>query len=144
MNNKNFNKVPSINQSYVGSFLNFLQNRAHFIIAIGAFGSVVLVLLAGRNSKQYLLQLLFAIWVFSPFGILWIIKKFSKRWSAFTQSIFYGVIFFITVSSLVLYMIVVINPPSSNLAFPFLIIPFVSWLFILLVLLIATMILRKL
>jgi hypothetical protein len=141
MNNKNTNKVPS---SYVGSFLKFLQNRAHIIIAIGAFGSVVLVLLAGRNSKQYLLQLLFAIWVFSPFGILWMIKKFSKRWSAFTQSIFYGVIFFISVSSLVLYMIVGINPPSSNLAFPFLIIPFVSWLFILLVLSIANMISRKL
>ena len=131
------------NRSYKNGFLKLLQTLTPFIIVIGAIGSVVLVSLAGRRSNQHFLQLLFDIWVFSPFGIIILIKKFSKRWSTITQSILNCMILFITVASLIVYIIVNINLPSTHLAFPFVIIPLLSWLIILIVILIAKLMTRK-
>ena len=138
------NKVSSNPQSQIRGFCNFLHTIAPFFIAIGAIGSVVLVFLAGRHISQHFLQLTFEIWVFSPFGILALIKKFSNNWKTNTQSIINCMIIFITVISLVIYTIVNINLPSSHLAFPFVIVPLLSWLIILIVFLIAKMIFHKL
>ena len=125
-------------------FFKLLQIIVPFIIALGAIGSVVLVSVAGRHSNQHFLQLLFDIWVFSPFGIIILIKKFSKKWLTITQSVLNCTILFITVASLIIYMIVNINLPSTHLAFPFMVIPLLSWLIILIVFLIAKRISRKL
>lgn len=137
-------KVLGKRLSHMRGFLNLLQTIAPFFIALGAIGSVVLVYLAGRHSSQHFLQLVFEIWVFSPFGILALIKKISNSWSTNVQSIINCMIIFITVVTLVIYIIVNINPPSSHLAFPFVVIPLLSWLFILIVFSVAKIISRKL
>ncbi len=125
------------------NFLKLLQTLSPFILAIGAIGSVILVSLAGQHSNQHFLQLLFDIWVFSPFGIIILIKKFSKKWSTITQSLINFLILFLTVASLIIYTIVNINLPSSHLAFPFVVIPLLSWFIILIVFLIAKLMSRK-
>ncbi len=130
------------NRFYKNGFFKLLQTLTPIIIVIGAIGSVVLVSLAGQRSNQHFLQLLFDIWVLSPFGIIILIKKFSKEWPTITQSMLNCMILFITVSSLIVYIIVNINP-STQLAFPFVIIPLLSWLMILIIILIAKLITRK-
>jgi hypothetical protein len=131
------------NRSNKNGLIKLLQIIAPFIIALGAIGSVVLVSLAGRHSSQFILQLLFDIWVFSPFGIMILIKKTSKSWPTNTQSILNCMTLFITVVSLIIYTIVNIRLPSTHLAFPFVIVPLLSWLIILIVYLIAKLMSRK-
>lgn len=108
----------------------FRLRRRTAIIAMlaGAIGSVALTLHAGRHNPSRLLQLLFTLWVLSPFVVLAIANAVSSRWSGLTGTTLYIVTLILTACSLAIYAYVALGPPRTKIASFFLIVPPASWL----------------
>lgn len=110
------------------AFLGALRAAAAIAVAVGAAGSLALVLHAGqRIDSPRLLMGLFAIWVSSPFLILGVAYVLSKRWSVLTRATLYGVMLVVTVASLAIYGVVALGP-SRPKAPVFVLVPPISWL----------------
>ncbi|HYU30422.1 MAG TPA: hypothetical protein VEK83_15435 [Gemmatimonadales bacterium] len=106
---------------------------------IAALASVVLILYGGRRNSSGVLLILFVIWVLSPFVGLALANKMSVRWPAGAQTGLHVVMLIVAGASLAVYVNAVLISPPAKLAAPFLIVPLVSWLIILIVVLIAAM-----
>ena len=116
--------------------------RAVALIAVvtGAWGSVGLMLRAGRRTPRLLL-VLFVIWLLSPFVALLWANMVSKRWSDVTRATLYGVTLVVALSSLAIYgELVVLKPPGSPNAFLFVVVPPASWMFMTIVVPVAALI----
>ena len=120
------------------------SRAALLILVAGAVGSVTMVLRAGQRSYSRILVALFAIWVVSPFVALVSANVISKRWSILTRVTLDGVMLIITVGALAIYGSMVAAPPSSKLAFPFLIVPLGSWILITIITPMAALLSRRL
>ena len=116
---------------------------ALIVLLAGATGSLGFMFNAGRNQKSILLIALFTAWVLSPFLALLVADIISKRWTIFTRGTLYFLILFITLGSLVSYS-GALSLPGTKPAFKFLIVPLISWLLIVIVFPIATLLSRKL
>jgi hypothetical protein len=110
-----------------GDFPRLLHAVALTAVALGAVGSVGLMFWIGHRNPSRLLLLLFLVWDVSPFVALFLADMMSKRWSAFTRATLYVVMLVISLSSMALYGDVVLRPKPQP-AFRFLIVPFGSWL----------------
>ena len=104
-----------------------LHVAAVIAIAVGAAGSVGLMLYAGRHNPSRLLILMFVIWVLSPFVLLALASIVSKRWSDVTRATLYVVTLVLTFSTLAIYAQRVFGPPRPQAAFMFIVLPPVSW-----------------
>ena len=120
----------------------FLRTVALILLAVGAVGSLYFMFNAGRNQKSILLIALFTGWVLSPFVGLFLADKFSKRWTVNIRTSFYWVMIILTIVSLVGYS-GALNTPKTKNAFVFLIIPLISWLLMIISILIARRLSRK-
>lgn len=120
-------------------FLRFLRVVALIAVVVGAVGSVGLMLWVGHRNPSRLLLLLFAIWDLSPFMALLLAHMVSKRWSVITRATLHIVMLVLALSSLALYADVVWRPRPQP-AFRFLVVPFGSWLLIVIVIPIAALI----
>ena len=118
-----------------------LRMTALLVSVFGGAGSLVLMLVAG--NPPVLLRILFAIWVLSPFAGLFAACLISKRWSPLTRRVLYSVTLLITIGSLGLYGDRVLYPPETTPAFRFIVVPFASWLLILITVPIAALISRR-
>jgi surface polysaccharide O-acyltransferase-like enzyme len=106
----------------------FLASVAILATVIGAVGSVVLTLYAGRHNKSSALIALFAVWVLSPFlGLGVAIRHLTKRWSAPMSVAFRATAMGIAIGCLAVYGVVALAPPPQ-MAFYFLVTPLGSWL----------------
>ena len=121
------------------------EPRAWVLIAVaaGAVGSVALMLYAGRSAPAQLI-VPFAIWVLSPFVLLWWANVASKDWSATTRAALYSVTLVVTVGSLIIYAARALRPPKAQGAFVFVAVPPASWLLIATAISIAALISRRL
>ena len=99
-------------------------------MVVGAVGSVGLMLYSSRNSSQRFLQLLFTIWVLSPFLLLLLGDIVSKRWSVITRTALYWVMLVVAVGSFAIYAFVVLRLPGSIPTPVFVGAPPISWLII--------------
>jgi len=97
---------------------------------------------AGRNQRSIFLIVLFTIWVISPFMALFVADVIAKRWPIPIRVSLYLLMLFVTLGSLLSYS-GAFNPPGTKPAFKFLVVPFVSWLLIVLVIFIASSQSRK-
>jgi len=104
---------------------------------IAALASVVLILYGGRRNSSGVLLILFVIWVLSPFVGLALANRTSTRWPVGVHTALHTVMLVVAGASLPIYVNAVLISPHAKLAAPFLIVPFVSWLLILMVVLIA-------
>ena len=96
----------------------------------GAVVSLGLMFYAGRHQQSIVLILLFTGWVLSPFGALLAASRISWRWAYLTHTILYTILMLlITIGSLVGYS-GVLSPPGTPPAAVFLIVPFTSWVLI--------------
>jgi hypothetical protein len=109
---------------------NLLRIIALIVLFAGAIGSLVLLFNSGRNQRSIVLIVLFTGWVLSPFIGLFIADMISKRWLPKTRLAIYLLIIFITLASLLFYS-GALNVPGTKPAFKFLIVPLISWVFIL-------------
>lgn len=113
-----------------------LRTTALTVALLGLIGSLYFMFNAGSNQKSILLLGLFAGWVLSPFAGLFVVTKYSNRFSVSDNSLLYWLIIIMTIGSLIAYSSA-LTPPDMKPAFMFLAIPFISWLFIAAVFLIA-------
>ena len=120
----------------------FLRTVALILLVVGAVGSLYFMFNASRNQKSILLIALFTGWILSPFVGLFLADKFSKRWTVNVRASFYWLMIILTIVSLIGYSGAFNTPKTSN-AFVFLIIPLISWLLIIITILIARRLSRK-
>jgi hypothetical protein len=125
-----------------GGFLGLLRAVALIAVVAGAGGSVGLMLWVGHRNPSRVLLILFTIWVLSPFVALILAQMVSKRWSVLTRATLYSVMLVVTLGSLAIYGDVLLRPPKKA-AFPFLVVPFASWLLMTIVVPIAALISRR-
>jgi cation transporter-like permease len=137
-------KVPNNRASLENAFLRRLRVAALIAIVVGAIGSVVLMLHAGRRNPSSFLIFLFVIWVLSPFLLLALANIISQRWSRLTRGTLYCVTLVLTLSSLAVYAHRAFGPPRPQAAFIFIVVPPLSWLLIAIVVSIAGLISRRL
>src|SRR6266446_6552565 len=115
-----------------GGFPGLLHAVALIAVVAGAAGSIGLMLWVGRRNPSRVLLGLFVIWDLSPFVALLLADMVSKRWSVVTRATLHIVMLVIALSSLALYADVVWRPRPQP-AFMFLVVPFGSWLLMMIV-----------
>lgn len=103
------------------------------VLAAGAC-SVGLMLRAGQRQNSRILLLLFGTWVLSPFVAAAWAHTVSRRWSGLARAILSVVTLVFTVSSLAIYGAVAFGLLRAKVGFVFLVVPFASWLLIVIVL----------
>jgi hypothetical protein len=108
--------------------INFLGWVALLLGIAGAVASLYLMFNAGRNQASVILIILFTLWVLSPFVGLLILNKFSKRWVLSVRMTLYWLAIIMTILSVTAYS-GGLNTDTKN-AFMFLVIPFISWIII--------------
>jgi hypothetical protein len=92
-------------------------------LAIGALGSIALMLRVGYRNPSWLLLLMFVAWVSVPFAALaWAMRAFASRAPALHRTIDLSAIV-VAVASLTVYGRVVFGPPRPKPAAPFLLTP---------------------
>jgi hypothetical protein len=115
---------------------NLFQTTALTALLVGAIGSLYFMFKAGSNQKSIILIGLFTVWVLSPFVGLFIANKVTSIWTVTTRQLLYWSMLGLAIVSLIAYSgLVTIR--DTKPAFIFLAIPFVSWLAILMIFLIA-------
>ncbi len=98
----------------------------------GAIGSISFFIFTGRRTSPILLLIL-GIWMLSPFIGLIVSRWASSDWSAAARTTTYLLIIVVALGSLAFYGNVAFGSPSGRTAIPFMVLPLVSWLVILLV-----------
>jgi hypothetical protein len=94
----------------------------------GAAASLALMLYAGRRNPSWILALLFAAWVLSPFVAAVLALTRSRRWSAVTRAALQGTLLAVSLLSVFVYGAVALGRVRAKVGFIFLVVPFVSWL----------------
>ena len=122
---------------------SLLRTIAVVAVSAGAVGSLALMFHAGRNNRSVILIALFFIWVVSPFIGVLVANVFAKRWSDLFRMILYSLMIILPLGSLVAYS-GVLSPTGAKPAGVFLIVPLISWMFIVIVILLAASVSRRL
>lgn len=131
----------TVNASRTSGVPGLLRKVALVALVAGAVGSVGLMLWVGRRNPSRVLLFLFVIWDLSPFVGLLLADMLSKRWSVITRVTLHILMLVLALSSLALYADVVLRPRPQP-AFMFLVVPFGSWVLMMIVLAIAALISR--
>lgn len=108
-----------------------MRAAARIAVVVGALGSVVLMLYAGRRNPSAFLLVLFAIWDLSPFVGLAMANRASRRWPRRLDTMVNVIALVVAAGSLAIYISVVLIAPIPRFARLFLIVPLVSWLLLL-------------
>jgi len=113
-----------------------LRITALTILLFGTIGSLYFMFKTGSNQKSIVLLGLFTTWVISPFVGLILAKGLAKHWTKNTNLWLFITMLVMTVVSLTVYSGLLTNSQTKP-AVNFLVVPFLSWLVILIVLFIA-------
>jgi predicted dienelactone hydrolase len=111
---------------------------------IGGVGSISLAIYAGRGNWSILQLALFASWVVSPFAATALLSRRLQHAMLRGQFVFALSCLGIATGSLAIYGNVASAPRVSKLAFPFLVVPFLSWLGILTIIPLTALLFRPL
>jgi predicted neutral ceramidase superfamily lipid hydrolase len=120
---------------------NELQTGSLIAAIVGGLGSICLMLMSGLRPPVFLI-VLFIGWVSAPFAGLILASKLARRWSSITRSTLYVLMLAISFCSLAIYAYVLVRPPMSQPAFPYVAVPLVSWLVIVITIGLAALISR--
>ncbi len=112
------------------------------VLIIGAIGSFYLTLEKGQHNRSAFLDILFLIWVLSPFAALYIASILSERWGRLTRKSLYLLMLVVTPFSLVCYG-GNFHLHGTKPAFIFLVTPPILWLLIAIVIPIAELVVRR-
>src|SRR5471030_2604665 len=124
------------------SALNILRTVAIIIVLVGAAITLYFVMQAGASNKSVLLLSLFIIWDFSPFAALLAANSVFKHRAVVVRVTLYILMFVIAIGSPVFYWhISGLSGPSRT--GPFLIVPILSWLLMIIILPLAAAFARR-
>ena len=108
---------------------------------IGAIVSVAALayvgMRSGSNGAQPVVMILIAIWVLSPFVILFALHRISSSWSSTTRAALYSMMLVVSVISMVVYLYAAVGPVRPKPAAPFVAVHPVAWALITISLVIA-------
>jgi uncharacterized membrane protein len=111
-----------------------LQRSALVSNGIGAIVSVASLGYVGArfgsNAAQPVVMILIAIWVISPFVILFALHRLSASWSSAARTTLYSLMLIVTVISLAVYLSQAAGPVKPKPAAPFVALPPAAWLLI--------------
>lgn len=124
------------------AFNSILRAVARIAVVVGAIGSVVLMLRAGRDTPRLLL-VAFIFWVLSPFVAVAVALKVSKRWSLPVRTTICWLAVVITLVSLAFYGGVISPPAGSANAFVWVAVPPASVLILVIAVSMAALISRR-
>jgi hypothetical protein len=111
--------------------LHLLRLAALLAVLFVACSSLVMTLHAGRNNNSIFLVSLFAMWVLSPFLALLAANLVSVHWRHRSRLAAYILMLAVSIVSFVMYEMAS-HHQFRKPAFIFLIVPFFSWLLIML------------
>ena len=114
-------------QSRPGNPVDPLRRVARTALAIGAAGSLALMVYAGRNNRSIGLVLLFTAWVSSPYVALAVADRWANHWEPLLRSAFYGVMVAISLGSLLVYGFDALQP-RPQAAFFYVLVPPSCWI----------------
>ncbi len=103
------------------------RRTARTALAIGAAGSLALMMYAGRHNPSIVLILLFTGWVSSPFVALAVADRWARRWQPASRAAFYGVMFAVSLGSLLVYAFDALRP-RPQAAFFYVLVPPTCWI----------------
>jgi len=83
--------------------IRLFHKLAVLTVLAGAGSSLGFTIYTGRHNSSFILILLFAGWVVSPFIALLLINVVTGRWSLLERLTLYSLMLLITVGSLVMY-----------------------------------------
>ena len=104
-----------------------LDPTARLATILGAVGGLVSMFIVGHRQRSVLLMVLFATWVVSPFVALALVRARASAWPPPSRRITQYAAMLISIGALATYMYVIVRPLKSQPASTFLIVPFVSW-----------------
>jgi len=110
-----------------GASVDPLRRVARTALAIGAAGSLALMVYAGRHNRSIALVLLFTVWVSSPFVALAVADRWARRWKPASRAAFYGVMFAVSLGSLLVYAFDALRP-RPQAAFFYVLVPPTCWI----------------
>ena len=122
--------------------LRFLRVAGLIALMAGSAGSVGFLLHASQQTPQFLL-VLFVIWVLSPFAVLVLADRISKRWSFTTRATLYCTMLVVAVGALAFYLDDALRQPWAKPAVVYVMVPPSAWLLSAIALSIAALISRK-
>jgi hypothetical protein len=94
---------------------------------LGAAASIALLLRAGSTAPRVLIAL-FALWLLSPFAVLLIADRLSRRWSTATRATLHSLMLVIGLASPAMYAVAAFGPARNRPAPIFVVVPPASWL----------------
>ena len=98
---------------------------------IAAVGSLACTVYTGRHNSSVLLDILFAVWVVTPYvGLVWM-NRLPDRSARDLAAAIRASSLVLCLASLGLYVAVAASPPGHHTAFAFLVVPATSWVTIL-------------
>ena len=104
-----------------------LDPTARLAMIVGATGGLVSMFIVGHRQRSVLLIVLFATWVLSPFVALALVQARAKGWPSTSRTMVRYAAILISLGTLATYVYVIVRPLKSQPASTFLIVPFVSW-----------------
>jgi len=110
-----------------GASVDPLRRVARTALAIGAAGSLALMVYAGRHNRSIALVLLFTVWVSSPFVALAVADRWARRWQPASRAAFYGVMFAVSLGSVLVYAFDALRP-RPQAAFFYVLVPPTCWI----------------
>ena len=114
---------------------------------VGAIVSVAMLVHVGNriesNKAQPVVMVLIAIWVLSPYVLLVAGSGLSRNWSELSRATLYWMMNVVAAISLVVYVPFAIGPIGPKPAAPFVGIPPLQWILIVVSLLIAARVGRR-
>ena len=108
---------------------------------LGAIGSVILMLMSGLHPPAFLV-ILFIGWIIAPFAALIFVNVLFKTRPGVIANAISGLSIIIAAVSLAIYEYVLVSPPPSQPAFPYVAVPLGSWVVIAIAVAVAALISR--
>ena len=99
-----------------------LDTTARVAAVAGGAGSLALLLRAGQTAPLVVIVLM-AIWVLSPFIVLFAARAVATRWTASTRTTLAGITILLAIASVAVYANDGLRPPGRPPAFLFVLVP---------------------
>jgi hypothetical protein len=101
-----------------------LRGPATIATALGALGSLGLLMHAAGPGVSHVLMFVMTIWTVAPFAALELARRLFR---SISPAPIFVLAFVIATGSLVIYGIDAVRPLSSKAAFPYVVVPLSSW-----------------
>ena len=120
-----------------------LDKTAVFALIVGAVCAEVLTLYFIRHNRYFSMQLLFGAWVLAPFAVLAIARLLSPHWTGLSRSTLNLLTILIAAFTTAVFAYANSRGPRAQAAFPFIALPPLSVLVILLAGIVSTVTSRR-